>query len=195
MSFYLRSANSATYENVNAAMAAFRRILNKYFTDSDMIYRSMTEKQLPWITSGSAGGSSPGVLGCGSSPCPFSRSRFSRQGHSTQFEIRATIRILSVGIWHWASFDGVPHYSIVSSVESHMWLLILTFSAAIALDTTPVLFLRAVGREMANWEDLVDMKIKMNLDNYLGHSFCTRPLQGPLGSGTHPTYVPPRCQV
>lgn len=89
----------------------------------------------------------------------------------------------------------MPHYSIVSSVKTHMWLMILTFSAAVALDTTPILFLRAVGREMANYEDLVDIKIKMNLDNYLGHSFCTPPLQGPLGSGIHLTYVPLRCLV
>ena len=153
MSFSLRSANSPTYESGNITMAAIRNLLNKHLTDPNMIYRSMAEKLLPWIASGSGGASSPVVFGCSSSPGPFSRSRFSRrhvQGHSTQFDIRGTIRILSFGIWHRASFDGVPHYSIVSSVETQMWLLILTFSAAIALDTTPVLFLRAVGREMAN---------------------------------------------
>lgn len=47
MSFYLRSANSATFENGNAAMAAFRNLVNKYFTDSNMIYRGIAEKQLP----------------------------------------------------------------------------------------------------------------------------------------------------
>lgn len=47
MSFYLRTANSAAFENGYAAMAAFRNLVNKYFTDSDISYRGMAEKQLP----------------------------------------------------------------------------------------------------------------------------------------------------